>query len=75
MKPNTPHAVFTTADCICFGGHFYSATNLQDTFFGIVHCFMAGDLITNTEHPKTRLLLRRMMQYYYAGFTVEIDDS
>lgn len=75
MRPNTPHSVFTTEHCITFGGHFYSSTNLQDTFFSIVHCFMADDLITNNEHIKTRRLLLRMMQYVYKCYTTEIDED
>lgn len=65
MKPNTPHAVFTTEHTIALGGHFYSFTNLQDTVSAIIHCFAADHIVTNTEHPETRVLLFRMMQYLY----------
>jgi hypothetical protein len=68
MKPNTPHAVFTTESAIAIGGHFYSFRNLQNTISGIIHCFAADNLITNTEHPETRVLLFRMMQYVYKFF-------
>ncbi len=75
MRPNTPHAVFTTEHSIVFGGHFYSTSNIQDSFYGIVHCFMANRLITNTEHGKTRGLLLRMMQYFYKCFVLGADTD
>jgi len=65
MKPNTPHAVFTTEHAIAMGGHFYSFTNLQDTVSAIIHCFAIDNIVTNTEHLETRVLLFRMMQYLY----------
>jgi hypothetical protein len=65
MKPNTPHAVFTIEHSIALGGHFYSFANLQDTISGIIHCFAVDNLITNTEHPETSVLLFRMMEYLY----------
>lgn len=67
MRPNTPHAVFTPAHTVCHGGHFYSTPNLQQTLFGIVHAFIGGQLLTNTEHSKSRGLLRRMIQFFYDG--------
>lgn len=65
MKPNTPHAVFTMEHSIALGGHFLSFANLQETLFGIIHGFCIDNLVTNTEHPKTRVLLFRMLQYVY----------
>lgn len=65
MRPNTPHVVFTTNNSIVLGAHFYSMSNMQPTFFGIVHCLMGNNLLTNTDHGRTRPLLLRMMQYLY----------
>ena len=65
MKLNTPHAVFTTEHSIALGSHFYSFSNIQQTFFGLVHVFVMDSLITNTEHPNTNVLLFRMLQYVY----------
>jgi hypothetical protein len=65
MKPNTPHSVFTVEDSIAIGGHFYSFANIKQTFFGLVHAFVMDTLVTNTGHPKTRVLLFRMLQYVY----------
>ena len=65
MRPNTPHAVFTTEHSIAVGGHFFSFANVQESVFGIVHAFCVDSLVTNAEHPKTRILLFRMLQYLY----------
>lgn len=65
MRPNTPHAVFTPEDCIVLGGHFYTFHGLQDTVYGIIHCFTMDNILTNSEHPDARVLLFRMMQYVY----------
>jgi hypothetical protein len=65
MRPNTPHAVFTVEHSIVLRGHFYSFVNLQETVNAIIHCFAMDNLVTNTEHPNTRVLLFRMMQYLY----------
>lgn len=50
---------------IVLGGHFYSFVNLQDTIHAIIHCFAMDNILTNTEHPDTHVLLFRMMQYLY----------
>jgi len=73
MRLNTPHAVFTTEHCIAVGGHFFSFANLQDSFFGLIHAFCIDTFVTNTEHPQTRVLLFRMLQYLYK-FYVEGAD-
>ena len=75
MRPNTPHAVFTTDHCITYGGHYYSTSNLQDTFYAIVHCLMANNLITNTHHFPSRQLLLRMMQYFHKCFVVGVEED
>jgi hypothetical protein len=75
MKPNTPHAVFTTEHSIALGGHFYSFANLQDTVAGIIHCFAIDNMVTNSEQPETRVLLFRMMEclykYYVKGASAD----
>ncbi len=73
MKLNTPYAIFTTNHPIAVGGHFYSFSNIQQTFFGLVHAFVMDNLVTNTEHLRTRVLLLRMLQYVYK-FYVEGAD-
>jgi hypothetical protein len=75
MMPNTPHAVFTPEHSIAVGSHFYSFSNMQQTFFGLVHAFVMDKLITNTEHPNTRVLLFRMLQYIYKFYVQGADPE
>ena len=75
MKPNTPHAVFTPEHSIALGGHFYSFRNLQNTIFGIFHCFAVDNIVTNTEHPETRVLLFRMMEYLHKFYVQGADPK
>lgn len=75
MRPNTPHAVFTTDHSIVFGGHFYSTSNIQDSFYGIVHGFMVKNVITNIDHIKTRTVLMRIMQYIYKCLVTGVDED
>jgi hypothetical protein len=70
MRPNTPHAVFTPDHAICHGGHFYCTSTLLQTLFGIVHAFIGGLVLTNTEHLPSRKLLRRMAQFFYDGLVL-----
>lgn len=72
MKPNTPHAVFTTEHSIAVGGRFLSFSTLQETLFGIIRGLCIDNFVTNTEHPRTRVLLFRMLQYLYKFY---VDDA
>ncbi|KAF8881089.1 hypothetical protein BD779DRAFT_1675586 [Infundibulicybe gibba] len=65
MRPNTPHAVYTHGHAICHGGHFYATSCLQDTLYSLIHSFVAGAVVTNTEHRASRQILRRMVQFYH----------
>jgi hypothetical protein len=65
MRPNTPHVVYTTKDTICHGGYFYVTAAMQDTMFGIVHGFIAGCVLTNTDKPGSFLILRRIAMFYH----------
>jgi hypothetical protein len=67
-------ASFSQQDCT-LGGHFYLTSNLQDTFYSIVHCFMGNLLLTNMAHQPIRKLLIRMMQYFYKCFIKGMDDD
>ncbi|KIL56676.1 hypothetical protein M378DRAFT_181892, partial [Amanita muscaria Koide BX008] len=77
MRPNTPHVVYTLESSICQGGHFYATSTLQDTCYGIMHTFVAGGFITNTEHTQDALrILCRMIAFYHASFVrAEKDDD
>ena len=69
---NTIHAAFTLTATICHGGHFYCTSTSQDTLRGTVHSFMDHSKITNTNHPPTSALLRRMSTFYFAGLVQEM---
>ena len=75
MKPNTPHAVFTPEHSVAFGGHFYATSNIQDSFFSIVHSFIGNYLVTNVEHGRARSLLLRMMQCFYRCLVLAVDPD
>ncbi|KAF8878606.1 hypothetical protein BD779DRAFT_1676763 [Infundibulicybe gibba] len=75
MRPNTPHAVYTHGHAICHGGHFYATSCLQDTLYSLIHSFVAGSVVTNTEHRASRQILRRMVQFYHHVHTNELASS
>lgn len=75
MRPNTLHAVYTPEHAICHGGHFYAISTIQDTLFGLVHSFIAGNFVTNTDHKSSRLLLRRIAHFYYGALVLGIIDE
>jgi hypothetical protein len=62
--------VFTIEDSICRGSHFYSTSTLTDTFSGIVHCMIAENVVTNTSHFASRILLLRMIHYFHEEFII-----
>ncbi|PPQ76207.1 hypothetical protein CVT26_009208 [Gymnopilus dilepis] len=65
MPPNTPHVIYTPENTICWGGHYYATGTMQSTLFGIVHSFINGQHITDVSHHCSRLLLRRIICFYY----------
>ena len=76
MKPNSPHAVYTTNSAICYGGHFYCSATIRNSIFGIYHTFCAATLLTNTEHTvDSCLLLRRMLVYTHYLFARRAFDA
>jgi hypothetical protein len=69
MRPHTLHYVITMEDAFVYGRHFLATSTIQDTTWGIVHCFIKGLTITNDMHNELGTMLRRMMAmwhiYYY----------
>ncbi|CAA7270130.1 unnamed protein product [Cyclocybe aegerita] len=65
MRANVAHAVFTPEHSICHGRHFYATSTMQDTVASLIHSFVIGTYITNMSHTPSRLLLRRMMEFYH----------
>ena len=44
-------------------------TNLQDSLYSIIHCFIANHPTTNTDHVPSYHLLQCMMTYFFEGLT------
>ncbi|KAJ3507190.1 hypothetical protein NLJ89_g6444 [Agrocybe chaxingu] len=69
MRPNTPHCVFTLESSICHGAHFYATSTIRSSCYGLIHSFLAGNVISNTEHEsESRELLRRLVTYYHSVY-------
>lgn len=71
MRPSTPHYVLTTAHSIVYGRHFYATSNILQTVFGMVHCFIMNTAVTNALHDNTKMLLRRLMASWYSHYMDE----
>jgi hypothetical protein len=67
MRPGVPHFVFGPEDTICYGGHFYATSLMQNTLQSLVHSFVVGDFVTNITHHPSRSLLRRIVLLYRIG--------
>lgn len=63
MRPNTVHMVVTLENSICHGGHFYAMSTMRDSCFGLYGCFFYNSKLTNTDHVRSRAMLRRMVCY------------
>ncbi|KAL0057143.1 hypothetical protein AAF712_016230 [Marasmius tenuissimus] len=61
MRPCTLHYVVTLAPSVCHGSHFYTATTMTDTLFGILHLFLHRNHATNQEDVEHRVTLARMI--------------
>ena len=73
MRPCTVHYVLTVADSITYGRHFYSASSISDTVFGIIHCFVMNYGITNALHDTTRTLICRVMCMWFDTLALSQD--
>ncbi|KAH6891822.1 hypothetical protein BKA70DRAFT_1440992 [Coprinopsis sp. MPI-PUGE-AT-0042] len=70
MRPNTPHAVLTTDNAICYGGHFLAASMLQRTVAGSIHTFFHGRVITNTDHPSFQGRMNTIACFFYKAIVL-----
>lgn len=71
MRPCTPHFVLGTSPTIVLGRHFYSASTIRRSAFGVLHTFIMGLVITNTSHEDgTKSLLRQIMAFWYRHFII-----
>ncbi|KAK7020643.1 hypothetical protein VNI00_017681 [Paramarasmius palmivorus] len=69
MLPCTPHIVFTLEPSLCHGSHFYSATCIERSSWGIIHTFFRDFQITNQDHPVFHDLLVRMLVHWHDVIT------
>jgi hypothetical protein len=44
---------------------------MQRTMLGLIHVFIIGDFISNTNHTATRVLLCRLASFYYQGHVLD----
>ncbi|KAJ8087316.1 hypothetical protein PM082_006146 [Marasmius tenuissimus] len=61
MRPCTLHYVATLENSICNGSHFYTASTMTDSLFGILHTFLHQNHATNQADMKHRVTLARLM--------------
>src|SRR5277367_2071684 len=69
IKPNTPYATLTMEHSIIHGGYFYSSLTMQDSMFGLVHCFIINFPKTISQAP-LHYLLQRLVIFYYQSFVI-----
>lgn len=50
---------------VVHGGHCYTSSTLQASLVGMVHTFMAGSFISNTNHLSARIHLQQMIDFYH----------
>ncbi|KAF6754402.1 hypothetical protein DFP72DRAFT_1170144 [Ephemerocybe angulata] len=73
MRSNTIHAVYTTENAICHGGHYLATTTLTDAIHGAVHSFFEGRIATNVDHPVFEQQMTSIAAYFYHHL-VELND-
>jgi hypothetical protein len=64
MRPGIPHFVYGLEDTVIHGGHFYSTSLMQQTEASLIHTFVLSNFISNTFHPPSRQLLRRIVTFW-----------
>ncbi|TFK16335.1 hypothetical protein FA15DRAFT_662241, partial [Coprinopsis marcescibilis] len=65
MRSCTPHAVLTTDDAICHGGHFLAMSTIAETVWGFCHTFFEGHIITNIDHPTIRIRINTISSFLH----------
>ncbi|KAL0570620.1 hypothetical protein V5O48_011337 [Marasmius crinis-equi] len=69
MRPCTPHYVLTLDNSLCHGSHFYCASTISDTCFGIYHTFTHQSSITNQDDIAHRISLARTICFWHDRVT------
>lgn len=52
MRPMTPHYVVTTGPSMVFGKHYFCASTLAESCYGVVHSLLEESVLTNTTHAQ-----------------------
>ncbi|KAF8231432.1 hypothetical protein L208DRAFT_1277151, partial [Tricholoma matsutake] len=61
-----PHTVLTVDSAICYGGHFYASSMLEESNFGFFNSFLGSTLLTNAQHTSdAQLMLQQMVAYFH----------
>lgn len=68
MAPNTGHLVYSDANSVVEGKHFYFAHSMTDTLAGFVHQFLASHVCTNSEHPEAIFYIFQMAWMWKLGY-------
>ncbi|KAG6905081.1 hypothetical protein DXG01_005226 [Tephrocybe rancida] len=73
MRPNTLHAVYTPADAVCRGGHFYPISTIRDSVYGLYHTFVASGLVTNADHwQASQKMLTRILALIHRNLLLPV---
>ena len=59
---------------IIHGGYFYSSSTMQDSMFGLVHCFITN-FPNSPSQSQSRYLLQRLAIFYYQSFVLNHDNA
>lgn len=73
MRPCQRHYVLTLLEAIVFGKHFYSASTIRETCYGIIQSFLFNAYITNTEHAHVLYLVPEFLPWWLEHY--ELDNS
>jgi hypothetical protein len=72
MRPNTPHLVLGIENSMMLGRHFYCASTIADSCYGLVHTSTLGGFVTNQHHHRYiitffRRILSMWIDHYMNG--------
>ncbi|KDR72380.1 hypothetical protein GALMADRAFT_229150 [Galerina marginata CBS 339.88] len=65
IPPNMPHSVYTADHAICYGGHYFASTTMQDTLIAVIHNFFCYHISTNTDHPEWRDFIHCITTFFH----------
>lgn len=68
MAPNTGHLIYSDANSVAAGKHFYNAHMMDDTLAGYVHQFLASHVCTDSEHPEAIFYIFQMAWMWKVGY-------